>query len=160
MLWYMQVWFNLSPIHIKGVGFAKVWSFMWNWCSWSADWFRQNLGCFMWKRSRKSTSLFYSNLGIFIKLLLIECVSILSKFKEPFIKLTFTKFGCSFAKLSSMDCELISPKLRGVCKIYVPNCFWPLDRPIDGRGDLGWRGHLLVQGNAPELVGKLIGTHV
>ena len=40
-------------------------------------------------------------------MLLIECVSILSKFRNVFVKLTFTKFGGSFAKLQGMDYRFI-----------------------------------------------------
>ena len=43
----------------------------------------------------------------------IECVSISSKFRESFVKLIFTKFGGFFAKISSMDGGLISPKFGG-----------------------------------------------
>ena len=60
----------------------------------------------------------------FTKLSSIECVSISLKFRESFVKFTFTKSGGSYAKLPSMDCGLISAKFRGYfCKIYISNCF-------------------------------------
>ena len=52
---------------------------------------------FMRKRRGQSAGLFYPNSGVFIKLSSIERVSVLSKFREPFIK-KFTKFEGSFAK--------------------------------------------------------------
>ena len=57
---------------------------------------------------------------------------------------TFTKFGGYFAKLSSMDYELISPKFEGFSyKIYIPDCCWLLDRPIRRLKNSSLRGHLL-----------------
>ena len=102
--------FNRSPIHIKGVGFAKV------------------LGVFCEIDVREVQIDFAKVQGVscendigiipvdftqiqefFIKLPSIECISILSKFRGSFVKFTFTKVQGSFAKLPSMNCGLISP---------------------------------------------------
>ena len=83
----------------------------------------------------------------FIKLPSIECVSISSKFKGAFVKLTFKKSRGSFAKLSSMDCGLISPKFEGFfAKFTSPTIFSHWIGRSDGRGDLSYVATLWCKG--------------
>ena len=51
----------------------------------------------------KGSFWFHQRLGGFVKLPSVECVSISLKFRGYFVKLTFMKSGGSFAKFPSMD---------------------------------------------------------
>ena len=86
--------FNPSPILIKGVGFAKVLEVL---CE-------IDVGGVQIDFTKVQEVLCESDEGIvpvdftqiqrfFIKLPSIECVSILSNFRESFVKLTFTMLG-------------------------------------------------------------------
>ena len=88
--------FNPKPIHIEGVDFAKVLGgFLWIWCSWSVDWFRQS-------------SIFFCKIAVSR-----VCVDII-KLQGVFYKIGIHKvWRFFFAKLSSIDRELISPKFKG-----------------------------------------------
>ena len=129
---------------------------MWNWCWWSADWFRQSSGGFMWKRRRHSAGWLYANPEIFHKIAVNRVRVDFVKVQGIFCKIDIHKVWSSFAKLSFMNCGLISPKFEGEgFAKFTSRQFVAVES--DGRGDLGWRGHLPVQGSALELelIGKI-----
>ena len=120
---------------LGGVVSQKSWGSLWNWCSWSADWFHQSLEDIMWKRRRRSVGWFYPNPRVVHKIAVKRVRADFIKVQGVFYKIDIKKFGASFAKLPSIDCGLISSKFESFfcCKIYVSNCH------------LGWHGHLRLK---------------
>ena len=120
---------------LGGVVSQKSWGSLWNWCSWSADWFHQSLEDIMWKRRRRSVGWFYPNPRVVHKIAVKRVRADFIKVQGVFYKIDIKKFGASFAKLPSIDCGLISSKFESFfcCKIYVSNCH------------LGWHGHLWLK---------------
>ena len=84
--------FNRSPIHIKGVGFAKVLGVL---CEIDVREVQIDFAKVQGVSCENDIGIVHVDFtqiyGVFIKLLSIECVSISSKFRWSFVKLTFTK---------------------------------------------------------------------
>ena len=93
--------FNRSPIHIKGVGFAKVLGVL---CEIDVREVQIDFAKVQGVSCENDIGIvpvdFTQIYGVFIKLLSIECVSILSKFKV-FCKINIHKVQSSFVKLPS-----------------------------------------------------------
>ena len=93
--------FNPSPIHIKGVGFAKIWGFSVN---------LMFVECkFVLPKSRV----------FFHKIIIYRVYVDFVKTQGFFVKLTFTKSRGTFGKFMYMDCGLFE---WFFCKIYIHMC--------------------------------------
>ena len=136
--------FNRSPIHIKGVGFAKVLGVL---CEIDVRWVQiafakvQGVLC---ESDVDNVDWFYPNPGVLHKITVNRVHVDFFEVQGVFCIIYIHEVRGSFAKLSSMGCELILPKFRRFffffCKIYVPTV---LDRQIgqsDSQDDLGWCG--------------------